>query len=82
MACGIDCNDKEITPEQAFKKLIAISDGNCPAIRGQIVAAKSGDPCLNFIDCVNKEQTWREIFFQMIDASDPDCWKLNIVDAT
>jgi hypothetical protein len=82
MACGRLCDDKEITPEQAFKKLIAVSDGNCPALRVQAVAPKNGDECLNFMECTNKEETWRQIFFQMVDTTDPDCWKLNVVDAT
>lgn len=81
MACGITCDEKEITPEQAFKKLIAISAGDCPALRVQSVAAKSGDPCLNFIECSNKEESWRQLFYQMVDTTDPDCWKLNVVEA-
>lgn len=81
MACGKTCIDKEITPEQAFKKLIAISDDDCPALRVQAVTAKDADPCLNFVDCGNKEATWKELFFQMVDTSDPDCWKLNVIES-
>lgn len=82
MACGKGCDDKEITPEEAFKKLIAVADGGCPALRVQAVAAQGGDVCSNFMECENKELAWKQLFFQMVDTSDPDCWKLNVVDAS
>lgn len=82
MACGRGCIDKEISPEQAFKKLIGISDDGCPALRVQAIAAQAGNVCLNFLECENKEQAWKELFFQMVDTTDPDCWKLNVIDAS
>lgn len=81
MACGITCDDA-ITPSQAFRKLIGVADGGCPALRVQTVTA-AGDVCDQFVTCDNmSEQEAMALFYQMIDATDPDCWVLNVIDAT
>jgi len=76
----IDCSLLDVTPEQAFRKILAMGADNCPAFR-IIEVEPLGDICDNFIDCDNTEMDWRTLFFRAIDITD-DCWSVKVVVAT
>lgn len=85
MACDspIDCNNKDITPEEALKKLIQVDVNGCPALNTFEVAAAGVETCDPFITCDNKDsESWKSTFFKMITTDTNGCWALRIIKST
>lgn len=78
----IDCNSPEISPEQAFKKLIKKDANGCPALNVVVVDAAEAEICDPYITCDNTNDLgWRTIFFQMITVDTNGCWALRVIQS-
>lgn len=75
----INCDNKDITPEEALIKLIQVDINGCPALN-TFEVAPSGTPCDPFITCDNKDdETWKSALFKMIVEDANGCWALRII---
>lgn len=77
----IGCDERNISPEAAFKKLLMTDTNGCPAVRVKVVAAAGDTDCDEFIGCDNKDEHWKSLFFKMIDEVD-GCWALRVIQVS
>ncbi len=78
----IGCDEKNISPEAAFKKLIAKDSNGCPALRTLVVDPAGETTCDEFITCDNREETWKSLFFKMIAETEDGCWALKVIQTS